>query len=296
MNRAFRPLVLAFGGEQTRTSENQIDTNWNGRSFCCVLCFVDFNNIIRLLCRSRAVPLISSSLYPYEPSYLHTGTAPHQMIRRPRGRSTLGPRQATMPFGKRRGFSDCIRGVRARNLLSASGYAASIGRGLNTAVDINWSRTAARDDLHGDKLAAWRKAAGRFLRKHGAGGLTCTWVRERPTWPINRPNAHLNCHIPDRLYAEFVRSAHRFLPPGCDGCDPDAIYIQPIGSTGEDHRRRTEYLLKGAHPKARIPMKRKRISQGRILRKRCGTSEDIGLGARLKAAEQASSAIAAIPF
>jgi hypothetical protein len=201
-----------------------------------------------------------------------------------------------MSFGKKRGYSDCIRGVRARNLLSASEFATSIGRGLNTAVDINWSRTTARDDIHGEKLAAWRKAAGRFLRERGAGGLTCTWARERPTTPIARPNAHLNCHIPPRLYDAFVKNAHRFLPRGCIACGSDAIYIQMIGSTGEDHRRRTEYLLKGAHPRARLPITRKRISQGRILRKRCGTSADIGFSARLRAAEQAAASIAAIPF
>lgn len=201
-----------------------------------------------------------------------------------------------MAFGQRRGYSDCIRGLRARNVLSASQFAASIDRGLNTAVDINWSRTPAGDDLYGDKLAAWRKAVGRFLRKCGVGGLTCTWVRERPTWPLNRPNAHLNCHIPDRLYADFVKNAYRFLPPDCRGNDPDAIYIQTIGSTGGDHRRRTEYLLKGAHPKAKLAIQRKRIPQGRILLKRCGTSEDIGLAARIKAAEAAANMVAAIPF
>ena len=201
-----------------------------------------------------------------------------------------------MSFGKRKGYSDCIRGVRARNLLSATDFAASMGRGLNTAVDINWSRTTARDDLHGQRLAAWRKAAGRFLRKNGAGGLTCTWVRERPTSPIARPNAHLNCHIPTSLFDAFVKSVHRFLPPGCTACGSDAIYVQAIGSTGEDHRRRSEYLLKGAHVRARLPIKRKRIPQGRILGKRCGTSEDIGLAARLRATEGAGRKISSIPF
>lgn len=202
---------------------------------------------------------------------------------------------SSMSFGQKRGYSDCIRGVRARNLLSASEFATSIGRGLNTAIDINWSRTTARDDIYGDKLAAWRKAAGRFLRECGAGGLTCTWVRERPTSPIARPNAHLNCHIPPRLYDAFVTNAHRFLPRGCVACGSDAIYIQTIGSTGEDHRRRTEYLLKGAHPRARLSIERKRISQGRILRKRCGTSKDIGLASRLKEAEVAARKVATNP-
>ena len=78
-----------------------------------------------------------------------------------------------MSFGRKRGYSDCIRGVRARNILDASEFAASIGRPLNIGVDINWSKTSAYDDVHGLLFAAFRKNAGRFLRRQGAGGLTC---------------------------------------------------------------------------------------------------------------------------
>jgi hypothetical protein len=201
-----------------------------------------------------------------------------------------------MPYGRKKGFSDCIRGASARSLLEASDFAFSIGRPLNTAVDINWSKTSSRDDLQGRSLAYFRKAAGRFLRERGGGGLTCTWARERPTTPVARPNAHLNCHIPPELLQAFGKNVHRFLPRGCVACDPDAIFIQSIGSTGEDYRRRKEYLLKGAHPRARLPITRKRVSQGRILRKRCGMSEDIAPAARLRAAERARAKIAAIPF
>jgi hypothetical protein len=201
-----------------------------------------------------------------------------------------------MPFGKRRGYSDCIRGISGRNLLDAQDFALSIRRGLNTAVDINWSRTTIRDDVHGTHLRSWRKAAGRFLREHGAGGLTCTWVRERPTTAVARPNAHLNCHIPDRLFDAFVKNAHRFLPKGCVACDADAIWITAVGTSGTYYEKRREYYLKGAHPRARLPIKRKRISQGRVLRKRCGTSEDIAPAARRSAAEIADKKIATIPF
>jgi hypothetical protein len=201
-----------------------------------------------------------------------------------------------MPFGRKKGFTDCIRGSSARSLLEASDFAIEIGRPLNTAVDVNWSRTTARDDLDGRSLASFRKAAGRFLRERGGGGLTCTWVRERPASPVARPNAHLNCHVPPGLYDAFVKNAHRFLPRGCVACDADAIFIQLIGGTGEDYRRRRDYLLKGAHPRARLPITRKRISQGRIHRKRCGMSEDIAPAARLRAAERAREKIAAIPF
>lgn len=201
-----------------------------------------------------------------------------------------------MSYGVRRGGSDCIRGVRARNLLSADGFADEIGRPFNVAIDINWSKTSAEDDTHGHLLRAFRKAAGRWLRENGAGGLTCAWVRERPTHPVPRPNAHLNCHIPSALYMPFVKNAHRFLPRGCVAFEAEAIYIQLIGFTAEDHRRRSEYLLKGAHTKARLKIRRKRISQGRIYGKRCGTSADIGLAARLRWQEQADVSVNAIPF
>jgi hypothetical protein len=100
-----------------------------------------------------------------------------------------------------------------------------------------------------------------------------------------RPNVHLNCHIPDRLFAAFVENARRFLPKGCIACDADAIWIQAVGSSGTYYENRREYYLKGAHPRARLPIKRKRVSQGRVLRKRCGTSEDLGPAARNRGAQ-----------
>jgi hypothetical protein len=201
-----------------------------------------------------------------------------------------------MSYGKRRGWSDCIRGTRARNLLGANEFAAQIGRPLNVAIDINWSRTSVDDDVHGVHLRAFRKAAGRFLRERGAGGLTCTWARERPSSPVPRPNAHLNCHIPAGLYRTFVNNAHRFLPPGVVALDSEAIWINLIGFTHEDRQRRSEYLLKGAHPKAHLKIKKKRIAQGRIYGKRCGTSEDIGSLARFRWEEQQADPAEAIPL
>jgi hypothetical protein len=69
-----------------------------------------------------------------------------------------------------------------------------------------------------------------------------------------------------------------------------------IGLTNEDRMRRSEYLVKGAHPKARLKIKKKRVYQGRIYGKRCGTSEDIGSAARLRWAEAQGGIAEAIPF
>jgi hypothetical protein len=164
------------------------------------------------------------------------------------------------------------------------------------SVDINWNKTTAGDDTHGALFRAFRKALGRFLREHGGGGLTCVWARERPTHPAARPNAHLNCHIPMNLWPRFGRRILQFLPVGCVPVEPDAVYFQLVWHTRDDRRRRAEYLVKGAHQKARLPIKRKRIAQGRIHGKRCGTSEDIGRLARLRWQEQQESLAEAVPF
>lgn len=199
-------------------------------------------------------------------------------------------------FGQRRGYSDCITGARARNLLSADEYAEVIGRSLNVSININWNKTTAGDDPHGNKLRSFRKALGRFLHERGGHGLTCVWARERPTHPVSRPNAHLNCHIPMNLWGPFGRRILQFLPRGCEPIEKDAVHFELIGFTRDDRRRRAEYLVKGAHAKARLPIKRKRIAQGRIYGKRCGTSEDIGRLARLRWHEQQQSLREAMPL
>lgn len=188
-----------------------------------------------------------------------------------------------MAFGPRRGYSDFIRGGRARYLvLPASEFANLLERPLNVAVDIDWSKTSAGDDMRGALFALWRKRAARFLRERGAGGLTCIWVRECAPSPALRPTAHLNCHVPIKMFDRFVKRAHRFFPPGCVANDAEAIVIEAIGTSGRDYWRRMEFLLKGAHPKARLPLRDKRTFRGRIYGKRCGTSGDISLGSLIK--------------
>jgi hypothetical protein len=119
-----------------------------------------------------------------------------------------------MAFGQRRGYSDCITGIRARNLLSADEFAEIIGRPLNVSININWSKTTSVDDSRGHLLRYFRKALGRFLRERDGGGLTCVWARERPTHATPRPNAHINCHVPMELWNAFGKRILRFLPPG----------------------------------------------------------------------------------
>jgi hypothetical protein len=55
-------------------------------------------------------------------------------------------------------------------------------------------------------------------------------------------------------------------------------------------------LARAAFPRARLPIKRKRNSQGRIVRKRCGTSADISPAARRRAADIQDKKLSGIPF
>jgi hypothetical protein len=98
------------------------------------------------------------------------------------------------------------------------------------------------------------------------------------------------------LWGPFGRNILRFLPPGCVPLEVDAIHFELVGFTRDDRRRRAEYLVKGAHQKARMKMQRKRIAQGRVFGKRSGTSEDLGRLARLRGQEQQQELAEAVPF
>jgi hypothetical protein len=78
--------------------------------------------------------------------------------------------------------------------------------------------------------------------------------------------------------------------------EADAVHFELVGFTRADRRRRAEYLVKGAHQKARLAIKRKRIAQGRVFAKRSGTSEDIGRRARMRWQEQQQAVAEAMPF
>src|SRR5215210_5480743 len=121
-----------------------------------------------------------------------------------------------MPFGPPRGYSDHIGPARARDLIAAASFAGRLGRPLDTCIDINWTRTSAGDDPHGDALELVVKKVRRWLTARNQV-LYALWVRENP--PKRGPNAHIMLHLPRDYLRALKRIGSDLLPRDCSDLD-----------------------------------------------------------------------------
>jgi hypothetical protein len=183
-----------------------------------------------------------------------------------------------MPFGPKRGWSDYIRPSQVRDILAAANHAETLGRPLNTCIDINWSRTSAGHDPKGASLQRVLKRLRRWLIQHGAA-LSALWVREHPH--RKGPNGHIMLHLPRELLKELRQDELTLLPQGCRDLDGRSIRVHPTGETRAARTARVIYVCKGVKP-GRIA-KVLGIDpefQGRIFGKRCGLTENLTVAAR----------------
>jgi hypothetical protein len=174
----------------------------------------------------------------------------------------------------------------ASNLMKALAFARVIGRTLNTHATIHWIGTKAGDDPDGRRFAKVREGFDKWLLRHGVtGGLTAVWVRERLLGSSGEiDHDHMLFHLAHpflggRKQVEVVRALERLIDRHGDGnfahCTLKLTFPeQPNGI----------YLLKGGCPdvwrRFGVPSLWRGASQGVIIGKRFGTTENIGAAAR----------------
>jgi hypothetical protein len=181
------------------------------------------------------------------------------------------------------------------NLLSGARHADLIGLPLNRMVTVHWQAA----DIPLDKMT---KATGRFtdlltkaLARHGSG-TAWIWVHENAEGHDKGGHLHLLVHVPARLVRMVTGLQKRWL--GSITGKPyraRVIHSRPIGgrlgletANPDLHAINLdvalEYLLKGADEDAATKFNLKRLQPGgRIIGKRCGTSENIANKARKSA-------------
>ena len=186
--------------------------------------------------------------------------------------------------------STALTGRQVANLIAAAGHARAIGLPFTRMVTIHW-------EAAGVPPLGLARATGRFLdllskalARHGAGSAWL-WVHESGVG--KGAHCHLLAHVPPDLVKVISRLQAGWLRR-ITGRPYKArvIHSKPIGGrlgleTGNPalHARNAEaalgYLLKGADADARTAFELARHEPGgRILGKRCGTSQNIGAGAR----------------
>jgi hypothetical protein len=176
------------------------------------------------------------------------------------------------------------------NLSAAERHADKIGLPFTRMISIHWERA-------GVPLAGMAKATGRFtdlmskaLARHGSG---TAWLWTHENGDGKGGHCHLIAHVPADL-VPVVTALQRGWLRRITGQPYRARVIRskPIGGrlglevgNRDLHAINLEaalaYVLKGASPEAALRFALERLEPGgRVIGKRCGTSQNIGAKAR----------------
>lgn len=180
----------------------------------------------------------------------------------------------------------------ALNIISAADFAIQIGRPLNREICINWM-------LAGIAVECAVHAAGQFIdllskmiRSHGEATAWVYCFENGRTWGHH---CHILAHVP-QILRKRVLSAQRHWLELISGrkYQRRTIKSKAIGLRANLERTnfplylanlvdRVRYILKGAEPDAwEILGQTPLIPQGKMLGRRCSTSQNIGKSARFK--------------
>jgi len=186
--------------------------------------------------------------------------------------------------------SHALTAAQIANLMAAERHADKIGLPFTRMITIHW-------EAAGVPLAGMAKATGRFtdlmtkgLARHGS---STAWIWVHENGDRKGGHCHLLAHVPAALVPVLTRLQRGWLRritgnPYCSG----VIHSKPIGGrlglevgNPDLHAVNLEaalsYVLKGASAEAAAQINLERLEQGgRIIGKRCGTSQNIGAKAR----------------
>jgi len=188
--------------------------------------------------------------------------------------------------------SKLISVQQATNIIEAVEFSKSLDLPLVAHLTVHWSGTIAFDDHDGTRFAKLREGLAKVLLRRG---ITPAWVWCRECKAhTDIVHSHLLFHLPVKYrsgprLAEIENHLERLVDRHGEGIlgqfavrlviwrDPDGLY-----------------LIKGGCPKvwAKFPRIRRdwRTPQGIIHGKRCGTTQNIGPAARLRAMAQTEAA------
>ncbi len=195
--------------------------------------------------------------------------------------------------------SHALTAVQIGNLKAAERHAEKVGLPLNRAITIHWQAA-------GVPLAGMAKATGRYtdlmakaLARHGSG---TTWLWTHENVPGNGHDKGGHCHLLAHVPADLVpvvTALQRGWLRRITGQPYRArvIHSKPIGGrlgleagNPDLHAINLEaalaYVLKGANLEAASLFALARMEPGgRVIGKRCGTSQNIGAKARREGVE-----------
>ena len=176
------------------------------------------------------------------------------------------------------------------NLSAAAGHAAAIGVPLNRMLTIHWGAAGVPLDGMAAATGRFTDLLAKAIARHGSR-TAWAWVHENG--PKKGWHLHLLAHVPAALVSRMTGLQRGWLRR-ITGKPYRArvIHSKPIGGRlglegGNPELQAVnlaiarDYILKGASPLAAAQFGLERLEPGgRIIGKRCGTSQNIGAKAR----------------
>lgn len=186
--------------------------------------------------------------------------------------------------------TDSLSPAQVANLTAAAAHASAIGLPFTRFVTIHWESA-------GIALADMARATGRFLdlmtKALARHGTRTTWLWVHENGAGKGGHVHILAHVPAELVPVVVGLQRRWLRRITgQPYRSRLIQSQPIGGrlgleTGNPDLHAVnlsaalDYVIKGADPIAARQFGLSRLEPGgRVVGKRCGTSQNIGPKAR----------------
>lgn len=180
--------------------------------------------------------------------------------------------------------------AKVEELLAAADYAERIGLPFNRHWIVHYEKAGIADPKAARFIGRLLKLARDYARNHKAR-LAAIWVREGG--PEKGGHVHILLHLPADLTLRghtrrWVRLAGGTCRDGVSRVRAIAGRVSAAESGGEHYAANVgkvrQYLLKGATDDVRAALGLERLpgEQGEIVGKRCGTTRNIGQGARLQ--------------
>lgn len=186
--------------------------------------------------------------------------------------------------------SHALKPAQIANLRAAERHAEKIGLPLTRMITIHW-------EAAGVTLEGMANATGKFLdlltKTLDRHGSATAWVRVHEGGDGKGGHCHLLVHVPAELVPIVTRLQIRWLRSITGNAyRARVIHSDPIGGrlglekgNPDLHRANLDaalaYVLKGANEEAASQFGLERVEPGgRVIGKRCGTSQNIGAKAR----------------
>ncbi len=185
--------------------------------------------------------------------------------------------------------SNALTETQCRELMAATTFAADIGLAFNILLTIHFEAGDINDGQAGAALRSFLKSASGWTAKRG-GRLAWAFVREHGAGKGS--HAHIILHVPPALRRAFTRRQRQWLQRAGVHPAKGVILSRRIGGTIRAYQQSPDsyfpnlgaalgYCLKGADATAAKALALTRLQPGgRIIGKRCGTSQNIGRAAR----------------